>query len=638
MPEKDPAAGRTSRPAPSLRLILLTLFFLAFWASLLWLMGRTLSQLLPAALALDPAVLLIWLTLGPMTLHLAQSLFYVPPKPSAHPVFLGLRPSPLVFLPLAGPGRLEAGPAFFAAAEPGDRAKIMEEAEARLRYGGGHLAFLMADRSPLDLILRALRRGPWLFSAPARLIHLLTSPTRQLMRVWGFLFFRAREAWTDPGPAGNLTLYKRRLAWDLWRRSWTMAPPEENETEADEVRRLSRLRDLLAHIYQNPHYGAKIGEPWPEANPLISGEPEKAWLNPRYRGVFSDLPVTLQASSPAELYAPGRPEKNLSLFYPPELAQEAEDLVLLAAEGKFLLSLLADQSEEGLVQLDGRLRLTWDLAAELGELKARYDLSLKRIFTHHARCRAAHLAKAETIGQGWPEALRHWGILLWLAEHGRKALARARENLEANISKKFLPAAEIFYAVWADLQDRLNGLGRPTDAELAPPSKSNRPQWKSAWPAAWAGHDRTLAELREEALTGLLAAEDQVASGPARPAPPLSAQTPDTGEIPLPPERPRPARVYYPSTRLKTGPAGAALAALILALLIWQGWDRNLHQVTISKDPPEAVISESPDQAETGETDETDDGPLPDPEELLEMLATTLEELSAPPEGAEAPD
>jgi hypothetical protein len=143
----------------------------------------------------------------------------------------------------------------------------MEEAEARLRYGGGHLAFLMADRSPLDMILRTLRRGPWLFSVPASLIHLLTSPTRQLMRVWGFLFFRAREAWTDPGPAGDLTLYKRRLAWDLWRRSWAMAPPEEDETEADEVRRLSQLRDLLAHIYQNPHYGAKIGEPWPEANP-----------------------------------------------------------------------------------------------------------------------------------------------------------------------------------------------------------------------------------------------------------------------------------------------------------------------------------------------------------------------------------
>jgi hypothetical protein len=275
MPETDPADVRTNRPPLAARLLILglPLFFLAFWAGLLGLSSRTLSQLVPAALALDPAVLLLCLTLGLMTIHLAQALFYMPPQLSGPPVFLGLKPPPLVFLPFAGPGHLIAGPAFFAAAGPDDQDRIMAEAEARLRHGGqvSRLGLLAADRSPLDLCLRTLSRGPWLLAAPARLLHLLTSPTRQLMRVWGYLFFRAAQTCDDPGPAGDLTLYKRRLAWDLWRRAQAQGPPEADETLDDQVRRLTRLRTSLTRLYQDPHYGAKIGEPWPEAEAEASG-------------------------------------------------------------------------------------------------------------------------------------------------------------------------------------------------------------------------------------------------------------------------------------------------------------------------------------------------------------------------------
>ncbi|MDR2935149.1 MAG: hypothetical protein LBV70_04625, partial [Candidatus Adiutrix sp.] len=71
MPEPAPASDRPGRPPRAARLCLALLqwLFLALWAGLLWLLGRILSQLAPAALALDPAALLLWLTLGPMTIH-----------------------------------------------------------------------------------------------------------------------------------------------------------------------------------------------------------------------------------------------------------------------------------------------------------------------------------------------------------------------------------------------------------------------------------------------------------------------------------------------------------------------------------------------------------------------------------------
>jgi len=623
MPETDLPAGRTNRLIGRLLLLGLTLVFLAFWVGLLGLLGRTLSQLIPAALALDPAALLLWLTLGPMTLHLAQAPFYRPRKPSGPPIFLGLSESPLVFLPFAGPGRLETGPAFFAAAGPGDQARILAAAEAHLKHSGrgGHLSLLMADRSPLDLALRALSRRPWPLAAPARLLGLLTSPTRQLMRLWGFLFFKAVQTWADPGPMEYLTVYKQRLALDLWQRARTLdqtvADESENcKSEADQVRRLIRLRAGLAKIYLNPHYGAQVGEPCPEpeADDALFGEPENIWLNPRYRGVFSNLPVTLYAPTPAGLYAVGRPEKDLNLFYPPELTSEAEAAAFLAAEGEFLAGLLADQAGEGLIWLDGRLRPTWGLAAELSDLEARYDRILKRIFTHHARCRVAFLAAAEALGRGWPEILRDWGSLLWLAEHGRRTLTRARENFQSAlkaVSPSFFPqsatlnfpfdpetlsnissfpkaAAEKFYAVWVDLRDRLAGPGRLVSVNLDPPTKSNWPQWRSAWPTAWARIDQTLAQLRTLALAGLLAAEEQVAEGgQAIPASP--PWVPVTADLPDPPARPRAPRVYFPSTRFKAGPVSSALAALTLALLVWQGWTQGLSQVTIYNGLPAVV-------------------------------------------------
>jgi hypothetical protein len=266
MNETVRADGRSNRPAPAARLALLSLpcFFLIFWAGLLGLLGRTLGQLIPAALVLDPAALLLWLTLGPMTLHLAQVPFHRPRKPSGPPVFLRHRlfSGPLVFLPLSGPGRLETGPAFFAVAGPGEQARLLASAETRLKNItlAGRLSFMLTDRSPLDLGLRTLlNRWPRPLALPIRLVYLLLSPTRPLARLWGYFCFLAWKAGADPGPADDLTLHKRRAAWVLHRRAAILA-----RTESD-------------------------------------GDLEKPWLDPRYRGVFLDLPVTLYAASPAEL-------------------------------------------------------------------------------------------------------------------------------------------------------------------------------------------------------------------------------------------------------------------------------------------------------------------------------------------------
>ena len=538
MSEIVPAAGLKNRPNPVARLSLLSLpwLFLALWAGLLWLLGRTLSQLI--LLNLDPAALLLWLTLGPMTLHLAQAPFFRPKKPSGPPVFLRLRlfSSPLVFLPFSAKSRLETGPAFFEAAAPDEQARLLASAGSRLKNTplAGRMSFMVADRSPLDLALRTfMNKGPWPLGVLARLLLLVTSPTRQLTRLWGYLSFLAWSAAADPGPAEDL-IRKRREAWHLKRRARTL------------------------------------------------GQGEKIWLDPRYQGVFLDLPVTLHAPSTAELYAAGRPEKDLGLFYPPELAQEAEAAADLAAERDFLAHLLDGEAEEGLIWLDGRLRPTWSLAAELNDLEDRYDRALRRISTHHARCRAAHLALSASLGRDWPEALRGWGALLWLAEHGRQALARARDDYMKACFKEpaALGPAEDFYTLWSDLQRRLADLDQPSLPALPPPAESNLAEWRSAWPAAWAGLDQSLAELRDQALTGLLAAEARVAGGQGRPGPSIPPMI-EPAYFPAPVDPPRPLRVYYPSNLFKAGPGRCGLAALILALLIWQGWNQGLSKVTI---------------------------------------------------------
>gem|GEM_PF-3432852 len=591
MSDPPPAQGRHQRPSLAARLSLISLpwLFLLFWIWLLWLLGRTLSQLVPAALNLDPAALLLWLTLGPMTLHLAQAPFHRPRKPSGPPVFLRPRlfSGPLVFLPLTGPGRLETGPAFSAVAGPGDQARLLASAEARLKCTppAGRLSLMLAGRSPLDLAFRAiLTRWPRPLAAPIRLLHLMMSPSRQLTRLWGYLSFLAWKAGADPGPADDLTLYKRHSAWDLHRRARIMARPEADEDDAAAARRLISLKARLAYIHGRPGYGTQIGEAGPE--PETGSEWPKdgrIWLNPRYRGAFLDLPVTLYAAAPAELYALGRPEKDLNFFYPPELARELENLAELAGEREFLAELLAGEDEDSLIWLDGRLLPAWSLAAELKDLENQYERALKRIHIHNARCRAAHLAASAGLGPDWPEALRGWGALLWLAEHGRRALTQARDDLRKASFKPPAAAggpAEKFYAVSSDLAGRLADLEQSITLNLAPPTPANWSQWRTAWPAAWAGLDQVLGELRDRALAGLLTVEDQVAGGRPQPAPSIPPAI-EPAPFPPPSAPPRPLRVYYPSDRFKVGPARSALAALILALLLWQGWSQGLSRLII---------------------------------------------------------
>ncbi|MDR3039011.1 MAG: hypothetical protein LBV21_06980, partial [Candidatus Adiutrix sp.] len=303
---EKPLASQPLRPNPSAGRLGwgLTALALAFWAGLLWFLGRTLDQLIPAVLALDPVALGLTLALAPSALHLAQAFFYRPrgpaEPPADSPAFLWSRlfTGPLVFLPAPGHPRLETGPAFFAVATPGDQARLRAAAEARLKAAGParRLALLLEARSPLDLALAGLAARAWFpFSALARLAGLLMSPSRRLMRLWGYAFFLAWRAWDDPGPADELTTYKRRLALDLDRRGRALAPPEAAaEGEAAAIDRLIRLRAALARLYRHPGYGARVGEALPEAEPAEDWSEKLApHLAPRYRGVFLDLPVTL---------------------------------------------------------------------------------------------------------------------------------------------------------------------------------------------------------------------------------------------------------------------------------------------------------------------------------------------------------
>lgn len=153
-------------------------------------------------------------------------------------------------------------------------------------------------------------------------------------------------------------------------------------------------------------------------------------FDPRYRGSYLGRELTRHARNSEELIGASgeQPEHALASLYPAELLLDVQRVRELQEELGALRAL-----REGVFEATGgRLVHRGNeigkraLPQAIREVEQELDAARAQLREHDGRCRAAHLATAQALGNGWPEHLRGLIDLLHYAEHARADLADAR--------------------------------------------------------------------------------------------------------------------------------------------------------------------------------------------------------------------
>ena len=569
---------------------ILLIFFGAGWLALILALAGTIKNLLPAMTAGDYASLILGVFFIPMLVYLVQALFYLPRRSNGPAVFIRaqLTSLPLAFLPLPARKKLETGPTLNVVATIADRDRLMDKAAARLACFGlsGRLALLLETRSPLDIILKYLiNNTPRPLSTLARLIYLLTGPARQFMLLWGFCALQIWRKLADPGEVDEFTAYKRILAFDLAHR-------------LEHISRESNTKDInsralwlaLRRARNNPEYGQKTGEtdqPSDEETAMAEAFYNDPWLAPRYYGLYLDLPVALSARSPEELYDNG-PAEDPALFYPPELGAEIERQAEIAAESRWLKSILIDHDGEGIIWLDGRPVPAWTLKSRIYDLDDDAAALADRLAGHNRRCRSSHMVEARRLGHGWPERLHSLLCLVHFTERGKKILNLAEDDYSAAFfaDSNLAEAAALDSLIRKSRHD-LENLALTPELDFRGQEWKNfteLPDFQPTNPAPWLDKqaearrelNSIFTSLKQQALTELLLAENYIDAQwcPSKPiievvsASPAFEPAPVTA-MPLP-EPAIPERVYSAAEKLGSSFMVTLLAALMVALLLWK--------------------------------------------------------------------
>lgn len=158
----------------------------------------------------------------------------------------------------------------------------------------------------------------------------------------------------------------------------------------------------------------------------------------RYRGIYLGRAIGLSTKTPAELV--GKPVDPSTLrecfaeLYPESLAGEIRDFRVQSNE-RAALELLRDgilDAPGGVIQHRGRAIPRRKLAGVIEEVTAEVNAMRDRIEGHDRACRAAHLAAARVLGQGWEQYLVGLIRLHHYAAHVEANLGDARGYL-ANV-------------------------------------------------------------------------------------------------------------------------------------------------------------------------------------------------------------
>jgi Zn-dependent protease with chaperone function len=272
----------------------------------------------------------------------------------------------------------------------------------------------------------------------------------------------------------------------------------------------------------------------------------RAFLDRAYRGVYLNRSPVRYAPNVDSLYgptiAPASVVPVLAGLYPEQLAAQVEALNEKRGEKHALEALRDDlaQAPGGIIRHNGQELRRRDLPKAIAALERELVVLRTQVETHDRTCRAAHLAAARQLGQGWPEYLRGLAAVLHYADHTAANLRDAQGYL-ANIwgvvtadgrvtNKEITRLIEGCQQVYRVIEpiykqseavkpDRtlLRRLEVETwaamleELKLPPPNRDNLSDWVNVIDG-WIGAGmHAMGRLRDAALEQLLLAESQVA-------------------------------------------------------------------------------------------------------------------------------
>ncbi len=271
-------------------------------------------------------------------------------------------------------------------------------------------------------------------------------------------------------------------------------------------------------------------------------------LDRRYHGVYLGRSPMRHVRSASDAYAE-RPKGRegilaaLAALYPADLREAVEGLRELHQEHTALEGLRDGvlSAPGGVIRHRGKMMRGKDLPKVIAVVGRERDQLRRRLSQHDRACRAAHVAAAGKLGQGWKEHLKSLSALLHYAAHSEAnvddaagklgnvfAVVTADGRVSSSEMTRLVAAAE-------DVHDALSAVARGAAAVHLPPAvaaKLSVESWAKALPKAldlgspyresmgawlkvidsWVGaYSGPLGALRQSSLDALLEAEDQVA-------------------------------------------------------------------------------------------------------------------------------
>lgn len=175
---------------------------------------------------------------------------------------------------------------------------------------------------------------------------------------------------------------------------------------------------------------------------------EKAFLSPRYRGIYQHELLCRHVKDPQEIYLDDIEEAALFDAYPEHISNDLEELKN-ADEELLLLNALKEKvltAPGGVITHRGNQIKRKDLPNTIETVSQEVERSREKARKHLSIARSAHLKAAEKLGNGWSDYLKGLLRLIHYAEH-----------TEANITDAYGVLNNTLHVVLAD--------GKVTSAE-----------------------------------------------------------------------------------------------------------------------------------------------------------------------------
>ncbi|MBC7983852.1 MAG: M48 family metalloprotease [Candidatus Obscuribacterales bacterium] len=306
-------------------------------------------------------------------------------------------------------------------------------------------------------------------------------------------------------------------------------------------------QQMSAHIVREITEKKKT-EPTALADSLtkLDEQYNRAYLQRSYRGAYLGRSITRHAKEPADLYDPSLASADitgaLAELYPEPLAADLDRLRRLESEKASLQALYEGflTAPGGIIRHGGKELRRKELPQVIEALSKELTATQNLVHAHDRRCRAAHFAAAEKLGNGWGSYLRGLAHMLHYADHVEANLGDAQgamHNVYAIVTadgrvskrelKRLVDACDELYKALREVHDQSTevSLDRTLTRrmsveswpqvlekfELPPPTKENIGDWIGVIDGWTNAAESALSSLRLAALEQLLLAESQVA-------------------------------------------------------------------------------------------------------------------------------